>query len=147
MIPSERLPFLNRSVEQGFVSAYPNSPTDGYIAGIEVFHHLHCLNVLRQYIWRDGYPESLIPSLFKFNSPEVAREHADHCVETIRHALMCNADVTPYLLFEVEPEPGSDVPAREDFQAFHKCRNFGGLVDWVKANGVIVPWRQKDKPT
>jgi hypothetical protein len=146
VIPPERLPFLNRSVEQGFVPVYPNS-THGYIAGVEVFHHLHCLNVLRQYAWHDSYPEELLPSLFKYNSPLAVRAHVDHCIETLRLALMCNADVTPYLLYEQKAEPGLDVPAREDFEAFHKCKKFDRLLDWVKINGVVVPWRQKDSPT
>ncbi|KAJ4397177.1 hypothetical protein N0V93_001401 [Gnomoniopsis smithogilvyi] len=145
LIPPDKVPLLNRSIEQGFVTA--SLPSDGYIAGVEVFHHLHCLNVLRQYIWRDSYPEGLVPSLLKFNSPAVALEHTDHCIETLRQALMCSADVTPYLLYETEPAPGSDVPAREDFQAFHKCRKFDVLLDWVKENGVVVPpWLESKTP-
>ncbi|KAJ5588765.1 hypothetical protein N7537_011443 [Penicillium hordei] len=107
VVPPERLPSLNRSAEQGFVPTSPNSSAYGYVAGIEVFHHLHCLNVLRQYAWRDAYPEELLPSLFRYNSPFAVRAHVDHCTETVRLALMCNADVTPYLLYEQEAEPGS----------------------------------------
>ncbi|KAK2036798.1 hypothetical protein LZ31DRAFT_482770, partial [Colletotrichum somersetense] len=117
----------------------------GYVAGVEVFHHLHFVNVLRQFLWRDSYPEGMSPSLLKFNSPEVARAHADHCIETLRLALMCNVDITPYLFYEDEPAPGSNVPAKEDFQAFHKCKRFDRLLDWVHENGVVVPWRQQKK--
>ena len=122
------------------------SPAQGYVAGVEVFHHLLCLHVPRQYIGRDSYPDDLLPSLFKHNSPLVVSAHVDHCIETLRLALMCNADVTPYLLYEKEAEPGLGVPAREDFQALHKCKTFDRLLDWVNTNGVVVPWRQKDRP-
>ncbi|KAJ5893246.1 hypothetical protein N7495_004937 [Penicillium taxi] len=146
VVPPERLPSLNRSANQQFVHVSSTSSFQGYVAGIEVFHHLHCLNVLRQYIWRDSYADDLLPILFKNRSSLIVSAHVDHCIETIRLALMCNADVTPYLLYEKEAEPGSDVPAREDFQAFHKCKNFDRLLDWVNTNGVVVPWRQKNHP-
>lgn len=148
VIPPERVPFLNRSVDQGFVLAKGRSQgTTGYIAGVEVFHHLHCLNVLRQYTWKDSYPDDMIPSLFKLNTPVVARAHADHCIDTLRQALMCAADVTPYLVYKAEPAPGSHVAAREDFQAYHKCRNFDHLLDWIKENGVEAPWQKKRGPS
>ncbi|OJJ99190.1 hypothetical protein ASPACDRAFT_120321 [Aspergillus aculeatus ATCC 16872] len=143
VVPPERLPLLNRSTEQGFVPVSAESPIQGYVAGVEVFHHLHCLNVLRQYIGRDEYPEGRLPRILKQNSPLAIRAHVDHCIETIRLALMCNADVTPYLLYEKGGESPSQVPAREDFQAFHKCKRFDRLLDWVRLNGVVVPLHPK----
>ncbi|PYH80072.1 hypothetical protein BO82DRAFT_433670 [Aspergillus uvarum CBS 121591] len=94
-------------------------------------YHLHCLNVLRQYIGRDEYPEGLLPRILKQNSPLAIRAHVDHCIETLRLALMCNADVTPYLLYEKEVESPLQVPAREDFEAFHKCKKFDSIVFWI----------------
>lgn len=136
LIPPERISSLNRSIEQGFVEAEPPAQP-GYIAGIEVFHHLHCLNVVRQFASRDRYPDGLVPTLLKYNSPAVARAHVDHCIEALRAALTCNADLTPYLWYKY-PEEG-DGPAKEDFQATHKCKRFDRIVDWVKENGVNVP--------
>lgn len=109
----------------------------GYIAGVEVFHHLHCLNVVRQFAWRDQYPEDLVPTLLKYNTPAVARAHIDHCISTLHQALTCNADVTPYLWYKYAGEEGG--PAKEDFQATHKCKRFDRIVDWVRENGVDVP--------
>ncbi|KAK2050890.1 hypothetical protein LY76DRAFT_529575 [Colletotrichum caudatum] len=140
IIPTERIPSLNRSVEQGFLRAPSSSPTSGYVAVTEVFHQLHCINVLRQYVWQDSYPEGLLPTLLKFNSPEVAREHADHCVETLRQAVTCNSDVTPFLIYQKKRSPGSGPSLEEDFGGFHKCRRFDKLLDWVNKNGVIVTW-------
>ncbi|KAK1982134.1 hypothetical protein LZ30DRAFT_591290 [Colletotrichum cereale] len=142
-IPPERITSLNRSINDGFMPISPSDPSLGYIAGVEVFHHLHCLNVLRQYIWRDSYPNDLIPSLLKFNSLAVAQKHADHCIDTLRQALMCTGDITPYLVYKKEtPYSTSDVPVREDFQAFHKCRNLSKLLKWVTENGVAPSWRE-----
>ncbi|KAL9612138.1 MAG: hypothetical protein Q9167_003254 [Letrouitia subvulpina] len=136
LIPPKRIPFLNRSIEQGFVEAEP-SAQHGYVAGVEVFHHLHCLNMVRQYATRDRYPEGLVPTILKYNSPAVAVAHVDHCIETLRAALTCNADLTPYLWYKNSGE--GDGPAKEDFQATHKCKRFDRIVDWVKENGVVVP--------
>ncbi|KAL9044034.1 MAG: hypothetical protein Q9214_002801 [Letrouitia sp. 1 TL-2023] len=134
LIPPERIPFLNRSIEQGFVEANPPAP-HGYIATVEVFHHLHCLNVVRQYATRDRYPEGLVPTILKYNSPAVAVAHVDHCIEVLRTSLTCNADLTPYLWYK-EPNGGDGAP-REDFQATHKCKRFDRILDWVKENGVV----------
>ncbi|KAK2009853.1 hypothetical protein LZ32DRAFT_630560 [Colletotrichum eremochloae] len=143
IIPSNRVPSLNRDIKQGFVPVNNDSLTPGYVAGVEVFHHLHCVNVLRQYLWRDSYPEDMTPTLLKFNTPKMAREHAEHCIEALRLGLMCNADITPYFLHEGEPAPGSDVSAR-DFQAFHKCKRFDRLLNWMNENGVIVPYTHRE---
>ena len=78
-----------------------------------------------------------MPTLLKYNSPAVARAHVDHCIEALRAALTCNADLTPYLWYKY-PDEG-DGPAKEDFQATHKCKRFDRIVDWVRENGVNVP--------
>lgn len=136
LVLPERISSLNRSIEQGFVEAEPPA-MHGYITGVEVFHHLHCLNVMRQFAWRDQYPEDLVPTLLKYSTPTVARAHVDHCISTLHQALTCNADVTPYLWYKYE---GDGVgPAKEDFQATHKCSRFDRIVDWVLENGVHVP--------
>lgn len=76
----------------------------------------------------------MVPDLLK--SMEGARKHAQHCIETLRQALMCTSDITPYLIYKTEdPSPGSE-PAREDFQASHKCRKFPKLLEWVMDKGI-----------
>ena len=78
-----------------------------------------------------------MPTLLKYNSPAVARTHVDHCIEALRAALTCNADLTPYLWYKY-PDEG-DGPAKEDFQATHKCKRFDSIVDWMRENSVDVP--------
>ena len=133
LIPPERISSLNRSIGQGFVEAEPPAQP-GYIAGVEVFHHLHCLNVVRQWGSRDRYPDGLVPTLLKYNSPAVARAHVDHCIEALRAALTCNPYLTP--LVQV---PRGGGPAKKDFQATHKCKRFDSIIHWMKENGVNVP--------
>lgn len=33
----------------------PTTGKEGYRAAVEVFHQLHCLNLLRQYVYKDYY--------------------------------------------------------------------------------------------
>jgi len=136
LLSPERISSLNRSVEQGFVEATVDS-ISGFIAEIEVFHHLHCLNFVRQYIWLDFYPVGQIPSLMTQGKIEVNRLHATHCIEVLRQALTCNADLTPYLLYKT---PNAESPVTEDFNANHKCKRFDLIMDWMKENSAAGGW-------
>lgn len=50
-------------------------PTKGinehYFATVEVFHHLHCLDITRKFIWRDHYQHI---DTFQ-NPPEIVWKH------------------------------------------------------------------------
>lgn len=104
-----------------------------YIVAFEVFHQLHCLNLIRQFTWLDRYivrPSDLRGSLVE------NRMHVDHCIETLRLALMCNADVTPFLIRD--RNNGATRAPLPDFDTFHKCKKWEPLVEWVKRN----TWQQ-----
>ncbi|KAK2005250.1 hypothetical protein LZ32DRAFT_546454 [Colletotrichum eremochloae] len=134
IVPAEQLSSLNRSPE-GFVPVSASSPSSGYIAGVEVFHHLHCLNALRQIVWQDSYSKDTLPEIL-VKAPELARKHADHCIGTLRQALMCNSDITPYLIRKTDDRSPGSPPIQEDFEAFHKCRKFPQILEWVYENGI-----------
>lgn len=136
LIPPDKLPALNRSTSDGFLEAAEPEKL-GFVGTIEVFHHLHCLNMVRQYALRDEYPDDLVPWLLRHNSPAVAREHAGHCIGTLRQALMCNADLTPYLWYKGAP---GELP-KEDFAAAHKCKNFESIVASVKQHSAAISLR------
>ncbi|KAK5661911.1 hypothetical protein OQA88_10020 [Cercophora sp. LCS_1] len=132
-LPPSTLPLLNRSgaTNHGYVHAY-NDPSRGYIAVIEVFHQLHCLNMLRQYTWwlmgkyssTDGLE---LPTSLR-EGPVGNRMHADHCIETLRLSLFCSADVTP-LLIRIDPE--ATMGDRADFSSHHRCRDFEKIEGWI----------------
>ncbi|KAI2613449.1 hypothetical protein GGR54DRAFT_328969 [Hypoxylon sp. NC1633] len=98
-----------------------------YDVGIEVFHHLHCLNLLRKYTYRSYYdrPENR-PTEFTDSEP-VLRAHVDHCVDMLRQAIMCQGDVgiVTYNWVEGWSE------AYPDFSTQHKCRKFDRIVEWA----------------
>ncbi|OAA39064.1 hypothetical protein NOR_06324 [Metarhizium rileyi] len=115
------------------IGSDPANPEYG--ATLEVFHQLHCLNMLRQYSWPlDKFDKSwgdLYPSMLV--DPVKARTHVDHCIETLRLTLMCAGDITPVLFVHDEDSP---LGVRADFNIYHKCRSFDSIVDYVKENGV-----------
>lgn len=54
----------------------------------------------------------------------------DHCLEILRQKLTCDADVgvvtTDWVARRSTPWP--------NFNTWHKCRNFDGVVEWAKRN-------------
>lgn len=62
------------------------------------------------------------------------RMHVDHCIETLRLALMCSADITPLFILDVDSEAGS----RADFNAHHRCRNFSKVDEWIVNNWTVL---------
>ncbi|KAI0895815.1 hypothetical protein F4806DRAFT_70582 [Annulohypoxylon nitens] len=57
-----------------------------YLGVIGGYHHLHCLNNMRIAIHWDYYKDKY----GNYSRQEVfSREHSDHCIDTLRQALMC----------------------------------------------------------
>ncbi|KAI2468123.1 hypothetical protein F4781DRAFT_432668 [Annulohypoxylon bovei var. microspora] len=64
-----------------------------YAGVLGVFHHIHCLNTLRRVIHWDYYG----PRLANTKHPETfSKAHSDHCIDSIRQALMCHANTAVY---------------------------------------------------
>ncbi|KAJ5114124.1 hypothetical protein N7456_002658 [Penicillium angulare] len=89
------------------------------IVGIDVFHQLHCLNMLRQGLRRDYYTEH--------DEEPAYTVHMNHCLDYLRQAVMCNVDVTP---IPVSWDDKEDRPL-PDFEMEHTCRNFWKVRDWA----------------
>ncbi|RYC60359.1 hypothetical protein CHU98_g5851 [Xylaria longipes] len=75
----------------------------GYYAMVEVYHELHCLNLIRKFIWRDEYSEDMA---FQGTKDEVM----NHVVFT---------------------ETGSNSSPRPRFSTQRTCRNFTAITQWV----------------
>ncbi|KAL0939909.1 uncharacterized protein CTRU02_206519 [Colletotrichum truncatum] len=127
MTDSAELPFHKIPEEHG----------GGYLAMLEVFHLLHCLNSLRMGLFYN-YDH------YKFLDEGVPDEniysHFDHCIDMLRMNLMCYADVTPALFVD----PLSN-PLRRDalpnWSSMHTCRDFDAILEWNKHGPRSVRWR------
>ncbi|EHA54043.1 hypothetical protein MCOR27_006993 [Pyricularia oryzae] len=112
---------------------HPKTGKEGYRAAVEVFHQLHCLNLIRQAIYKDYYKD-LKGDVGEAESPEDLTGHVDHCIETLRMNLMCQSDIGMFT-FRLYPEYGyADDDYWPDFSTLHTCRNFEDIRQWAIDN-------------
>ncbi|KAI0415547.1 hypothetical protein F5X98DRAFT_388736 [Xylaria grammica] len=149
--PEERLSSINRAVDLGDNKTLKpwHDGKGGFHGQLEVFHQLHCLNLIRQYTWRDWYfrhPDIVrIPGDMAASDVE-ARMHTDHCIEAVRLALMCYGDTTPAITVLNPDAPRGEM---SDFSPAKKCRKFEKLQDWSVQNALNFPppwdWHPDEK--
>ncbi|TFK38461.1 hypothetical protein BDQ12DRAFT_112969 [Crucibulum laeve] len=107
-------------------SAIPDDP-GYYIVELDVFHQLHCLNMIRKALNPLGYPDMSLTN----PDPQEAKdnkEHISHCIDSIRQSLMCAGDVSTIVWQWAEPLKKAIV--RGDVA--HTCRNFEKIREWGK---------------
>ncbi|KAH6662835.1 hypothetical protein B0J14DRAFT_452874, partial [Halenospora varia] len=97
---------------------------DTYMAEIDVFHQLHCLNSLRKtnilnydYYWGSKYG---------YEPPVMFESHIDHCIDILRQSLMCHSDVevATYNWRKTQHNPFPDLGVQK------VCRDFDALMKW-----------------
>ncbi|KAN0086036.1 protein of unknown function (DUF3328) domain containing protein [Tylopilus felleus] len=104
----------------------------GYLASLEVTHHLHCLDMLRKATYREYYG-SFDPA-FQIED-EILMNQLDTCVELIRQALMCYPDLNMVMYYWVR---GFHAPFG-DSNTIHRCKNFDKILHWASEKAVDVP--------
>ncbi|KAF8303390.1 hypothetical protein DL93DRAFT_2066863 [Clavulina sp. PMI_390] len=95
---------------------------DHYMVTLDVFHQLHCLNGLRKSLYPDRYPRNNLT----FHIGVDHTEHLDHCANSIRESLMCNADTTPNRWIW-SPEARVSDP---HFTNVHTCKNWNTIAEF-----------------
>ncbi|RAK97891.1 oxidase ustYa family protein [Aspergillus ibericus CBS 121593] len=128
-VPLESLAGLNKSSMTGDFRLVGSRPDAGVGGLLEGAHQIHCLNLVRQFIYRDHWDYSKLPSFS--GGEKTRRHHVDHCIETLRLVFSCQSDVTPYYL--VTGHGGKT----ESRGLPHKCRKYSKLVDWVNSHSVF----------
>jgi hypothetical protein len=127
----------------------PKTGETGYRVGLEVFHQLHCLNLLRMSTYPDYYtklwwsdtndkPEKVRAHLgmfliFGVYTDDVLTRTLDHCIEILRMNLMCLSDVN---VFTFHKQPGKE-GYWPNYESHHVCRNFDHIKQW--ANDHAMP--------
>ncbi|RWA08720.1 hypothetical protein EKO27_g6398 [Xylaria grammica] len=140
----EEIRKLGKSTE-GLLHAGGNNPKRGYVANLEVFHYLHCLNQIRQFTYKEHYATHMAEWIEKdhrsivdlnVTDPNNAldRMHVDHCIDALRQQLMCSANVVPLL---VEVDEGSKLGYKTDFNVNMKCRNYDKILEWQYAHALL----------
>ncbi|KAK3312557.1 hypothetical protein B0H66DRAFT_585157 [Apodospora peruviana] len=107
-----------------------------YIGALGVYHHLHCLNNLRRVIHWDYYE----PQLREVEHPEgFWKEHSatDHCIDVIRQAIMCHANMAVYVL-EWADDARLRVSTDLRSDARVTCANWDVLDNWARQRAVVA---------
>ncbi|KAF2011970.1 hypothetical protein BU24DRAFT_465548 [Aaosphaeria arxii CBS 175.79] len=108
----------------------PDDPGN-YVILLDIFHSMHCLNEIRKTL----HPEHYTPFYIRANmSQEDAQSHLDHCVEHVRLALWCNADISP-ISFRWKKD-GHSVGMHG---YHHTCRDSEAILEWARENRLRTP--------
>jgi hypothetical protein len=114
---------------------------EAFVAQTEVFHYLHCLDMMRKKISYDHY----FKDKFEANPAELVRHeaHIGHCIDVLVQHIKCTASTDVITFNWVE---GWDQPF-PDFKNQHTCRDFEGILEYVNANSVPIPvWNTMKAP-
>lgn len=123
--PVTRIP---KSIASNLVNKTYRIPGDEehYVIELDVFHELHCLNMLRKALYPEYYPPIKV-----FASPTENHlfgvMHRGHCIESIRQSLMCSVDISPIVWQWVDRVQEVRVVGN----IIHTCRSFDNVRDWA----------------
>ncbi|KAF9491713.1 hypothetical protein BDN71DRAFT_1397844 [Pleurotus eryngii] len=135
LLPDE----ANRLVDRTIVA--PGSKV--YIGGLDVFHQLHCLDMIRMAAYPKRYPPGHHPAVLHKRSGTMAHpnitdtEHLRHCINSIRQSLMCSSDISVNVFYN----PRKESRPFPRFDQLHTCRNFDKLRAWAFGRTTAV-WRE-----
>ncbi|OGM45147.1 hypothetical protein ABOM_006678 [Aspergillus bombycis] len=103
---------------------------DAYLAQTEVFHLLHCLDMLRKEISYEHYyyPE------FGNNPHAQHTAHITHCIDILAQFIKCQGSVDVILFNWV----GGWTQPFPDFRNKHVCRDFEALLAYVNENSLAT---------
>ncbi|KAI0074341.1 hypothetical protein K474DRAFT_1665530 [Panus rudis PR-1116 ss-1] len=114
---------------RGFIRLGPNKR----FFGLAMFHQIHCLNSLR--LAMTGRPPHSLRRRDdgdkEWMNDEVQIEHAHHCLNYLRQAILCNADLT----LEPEIREGTE-DVGEGLGVTHVCRDWSKVYAFVEQNEV-----------
>ncbi|KAJ4354263.1 uncharacterized protein N0V89_005997 [Didymosphaeria variabile] len=90
-----------------------------FVTGLDVFHQLHCLNLIRKRLNPEYY----------VNDTHV---HIEHCLDQLRQALMCSADTAtiPWLWSKSQGRTIADA------RTTHTCRDYDAIREWARERKV-----------
>lgn len=108
---------------------------DAYASIFDVYHQLHCLNMLRRLIYPDHYPNARMQFPQAHDPEAVYYIHMEHCVDLLMQTIQCSGNVNLITLHWVHEEanPFPDMSINKQCLA-----NFDALTEWRKDNQVDI---------
>lgn len=92
-----------------------------YVVQLDVFHQLHCLNMIRKALYPDYYPE------MRPDPNNLEDLHWNHCIESLRQSLTCSADISPLVWQWVDRVKQVKIVGN----IAHTCRNYDKIKQWA----------------
>lgn len=123
--PDNNLRVQGEDLKKASLTSVPlRDEQGGYLATLDVFHTLHCVNQVRKFYYSDYYTDP--------NPIEDQRDHFDHCIDLLRQTIMCHGDVALHT-YSWKDDYRWPWPAME---TTHQCRNWNKLMEWSKQHAV-----------
>ncbi|KAF2727229.1 hypothetical protein EJ04DRAFT_393297, partial [Polyplosphaeria fusca] len=110
----------------------PRTGKRGFRVAIEVFHQLHCLNLMRQANYKSHYAAFGGDTAAE---PMDLHGHIDHCIDALRQFIMCQSD-TNVFPFRYPFRPEVDPTPWPDYSSARTCRNFEKIREFAINHGV-----------
>ncbi|KAI1641742.1 uncharacterized protein F4817DRAFT_362837 [Daldinia loculata] len=117
----------------------PPESGGGYMVYLASHHYLHCLYILHQSLHPDYYQTR---SVVWNQSAERRVSHWDHCVETLRQYVTCNADTT-VLTHSWFEDLESPISVAENPR---RCADWDAHFRWQLDRQVPAPYQPFSKP-
>lgn len=124
MISREEMIKLGLDPDTSLVITDTRTGKEGYRVAVEVFHQLHCLNLLRQDVYKDHYAPVGGDTAAPNHDP---RGRLDRCIDALRQFVMCQGDVGVFS-FNYPFNNGDPWP---NYATPHTCRNFEDIRQWA----------------
>jgi len=102
----------------------------GYVVVLAVYHELHCLNIIRRYMYSDRFYPNATSDYIDYQ-----REHITHCINVLRHFAMCHADVGMYSVEWIE-DPVDRVDKQLKSNAQSMCVDWDQFDSWGRERAV-----------
>lgn len=100
-----------------------------YMVELDVFHQLHCLNLMRKLVYPDVFHIDLT------SGSDVAEDniyHMEHCYDQLRQSLQCAGDVsTIYWEWSIQKKKMFG-----NLKTTHTCKDFDKLQDWARRHKI-----------
>ncbi|KAF4334797.1 hypothetical protein FBEOM_11364 [Fusarium beomiforme] len=105
---------------------------NAYMAQIDMFHQIHCLNLLRHLAWAEYERNGTAKKPFT----DLHWVHVSHCTDILMQNLMCNGnlDIITFNWVESQTNPFPD------FAVNHQCRDFDAIYEWQDKHSVPKEW-------
>ncbi|KAF5968182.1 hypothetical protein FCOIX_11553 [Fusarium coicis] len=105
---------------------------NAYMAQIDMFHQIHCLNLLRHLAWAEYNRNGTAKKPFS----DLHWIHVSHCTDILMQNLMCNGnlDIITFNWVETQSNPFPD------FAVNHQCRDFDAIYEWQDKHSVPKEW-------